>query len=351
VCADGAGVLRAVSLKGAMPGDFDEEEEEDGDDEPAAVGTVVATSTSPARHGAPLASGGPAALGMRPAVSHLAISPDGAWVAAATSGKGGGGKGAADAGPSSAVELFSLPGLEPHGPLLLVDPLAMPPPLLGGASDDDDKPRRHAGNKAAAAAAAALPPVTALAFSPDSRTLAVATAGNAVAAYDARARAPTAWTRRYAAAAAELLGALPGAVAGLSFGGGLGDDGGGGSKGARGAFSSSLVAYSPGGVCALDLGAPVGAGHLRGGGGGGGGGGHHARHRRGAAKPPREGPGSAGVPPGASARGVNGRVLLLENPCLFFGHAAADVAVLLERPLSALLAGLPPPLQRARYGS
>jgi U3 small nucleolar RNA-associated protein 4 len=361
VCADGSGVLRAVSLKGAVPGD-EVDGGSSGDDEGAVVGKVVATAVSAARHAA-----APLPLGMRPAVSHLAISPDGAWVAAATAavpGKGNGGGGGAAASASSsargagtAVELFSLPGLKSHGTLLLVDPLAMPPFASSDVESGDEQHQhqhQHQQQKskraaaAAAAAAAALPPVAALAFSPDSQTLVVATAGNAVAAYDVRSRAPTTWTRRYAAAAAELLGTLPGAVAGLAFGGGGGGVCAGGHNSNN---AASMVVYTPGGVASLDLGSPISLAHLRGGGAADPAGARSHSRRRSAAKPPREGPGAAGVPVGATQRGANGRVLLLENPCLFFGYSSPDEAVLLEHPFSAVLERLPPPLQRQRYGS
>ena len=53
----------------------------------------------------------------------------------------------------------------------------------------------------------------------------------------------------------------------------------------------------------------------------------------------------------ASAVGLNGRLLLLENPCLFFGFLGPNSALLVERPWQEVLEQLPPPLYKHRYGS
>lgn len=93
----------------------------------------------------------------------------------------------------------------------------------------------------------------------------------------------------------------------------------------------SLVVYSAGGLCHVNLKAPV-APETK------------VKRVRGPTKPQQQ----LAV---RSERGQNARVLLLENPCLFFGHTGEDAAVLVEKPWMDVLQQLPPPLYRHRYGS
>ncbi|KIY94087.1 hypothetical protein MNEG_13876 [Monoraphidium neglectum] len=67
------------------------------------------------------------------------------------------------------------------------------------------------------------------------------------------------------------------------------------------------------------------------------------KRRRGPAKPR---PGER-----ASAAGLNGRVLPLDSPCLFLGYTGPRAALLVERPWEEVLAALPPPLLRHKYGT
>ncbi|KAI8468075.1 MAG: quinon protein alcohol dehydrogenase-like superfamily [Monoraphidium minutum] len=223
-----------------------------------------------------------------PAVSALVASPDGRWLAAAC---GGGVR---------LLELTAAGGLAPAGPLL----------LLGDASARD------------------APPVTALAWSPDSSLVAVATAADAVAAYSVATRAPTPWSATNRRALSKLLRLLPGTVEGLSFEPGGGAGGGEGGE----APPLSVLVRSAGGVCHVDLLAPLSAARALDG-----------KRRRGPAKPR---PGER-----ASVAGLNGRVLPLESPCLFLGFTGRAAAVLVEKPWEDVLAALPPPLLRHRYGT
>lgn len=219
-----------------------------------------------------------AADAAQPAVSSLAVSPDGSWLAAAAGAN---------------VELVSLgaDGAMSHaGPLLLL-------------SDAD--------------AGAGVAPVTSLAFSSDSSLLAVATASDVLAAYSVATRAPTLWSSEHAEPLGRLLGLLPGVVERLSF--------------CPGAGAPSMLVQSAGGLCHVDLDAPVSADVLS------------SKRRRG---PVRQRPGAA-----AAAAGLNGRVLPLDSPCLFLGYLSPSAALLVERPWEEVIASLPPPLYRHRYGS
>jgi WD40 repeat protein len=232
----------------------------------------------PARRGGldapPRRSGAAAAA---PPVSALAVSPDGRWLAAA-----------AGAGVAL-VSLGAGGAMAAAGPLL----------LLGDA------------------AAGGAPPVTALAFSPDSELLAVANAADGVAAYAVATRAPTAWSADHSEPLARLLALLPGTVEGLSW--------------APAGGARSLLVRSAGGVAHVELDAPLSADVLS------------AKRRRGPHKPR---PGAA-----AAAAGRNGRVLGLESPCLFFGYIGRGAALLVERPWEEVAAALPPPLARHKYGT
>ncbi len=209
-----------------------------------------------------------------PAVSCMAASPDGRTLAVAT---------------PTGVELLATPGLTVLRRLL----------LLGEPA-----------------------PVTVLAFSPNSRFVAVGTAANGVTAYSSETGAPTAWSTRNGAALAELLQSLPGSVSGLSF---------------RPTPEQplSLLVHSPGGLCHIDMSAPL----------------------PGQAAPPssakergaraKRGPG----PEPAAELGRNGRLLRLQHSCLLLAHVSPSEALLLEKPWQDVLQELPPPLYRHRYGT
>lgn len=262
----------------------------------AADGSVAATARPPAPppgastsgRGAAAAAAQPPFARHLPAVSHMAASPDGRWLAAARPG---------------GVQLLQLPGLAHHAWLLTVG-----------------EPE----------------PVTGLAFSSDGDTLAVTSGSAGLAAYDVASGAPSQWTLDHGEAATELLDQLPGPILGLSFcparGKAGGSSGGGKGEGDGGEGGGTLVVYSAGGLCHVDLAAPVSAAHL------------HEKRRRGRTRP-------AELGAAASARGRNCRLLLLENPCLFFGFSAPDAALLVEKPWLEVLQQLPPPMFRHRYGA
>ena len=51
------------------------------------------------------------------------------------------------------------------------------------------------------------------------------------------------------------------------------------------------------------------------------------------------------------SRGMNGRVVRSLHPCLWLGHVGPSDMLLLEKPWEEVLAALPPPLLRHRYGN
>jgi hypothetical protein len=162
--------------------------------------------------------------------------------------------------------------------------------------------------------------VTTVGFSPNSKFIAVATASNSVTAYSAETGMPTQWTLKNHGALAELLQHLPGSILGLSFR-------------PTPAEPLSLLMHSAGGMCHVDLAAALPL-----------------------YKPPEKAPRHKQNPalPQASALGEvgrNGRLLLLQHPCLLLGYLSATEALLLEKPWQDVLTQLMPPLYRHRYGS
>ncbi|KAF8071219.1 UTP4 [Scenedesmus sp. PABB004] len=162
-------------------------------------------------------------------------------------------------------------------------------------------------------------PVTALAFSPNSRFVAVATAANAVCGYSAETGLPTAWTLKHHAGVAELLQALPGSITGLAFR-------------PTPAEPLAMLVHSPGGLCHLDMAAPPTL----------------TRPDKAPRKAP---PGGAPRAESFSERGRNGRLLKLQHCCLLLGHIGPGEALLLEKPWAEVLGQLLPPLYRHRYGT
>jgi len=244
-----------------------------------------------------------AAVAARPAVAHLAVSPDGKWLAAAR-------------GPSVVlIHLSGNGGMQPAGPLL----------LLTGAD-------------------AAAAPITALAFSPDSALLAAANAADALAAYSVATRAPTQWSADNFKVLRKLLALLPGTIERLSFqptsaaAPAAADPAASAAPAAAAAAAAAaapappcILVQSASGICHINLAAPLSTHVLS------------TKRRRGPAKPR---PGLR-----AAAAGLNGRVLPLDAPCLFLGFTSAHAALLVERPWDEVQAGLPPPLYRHKYGT
>jgi WD40 repeat protein len=182
--------------------------------------------------------------------------------------------------------------------------------------------------------------VTALQFNPASRVIAVATAANALSAFDAASGLPTAWSLQQAEAVAELLEGLPGSIVGLSF---------------RPCSKAqhSLIVYSPGGLCHLNMDAPLAAGKadMVLAQAAAGSSGKQRRKQRKQQSARGGGGGAAGHNAAAAEVGRNGRLLQLQHCCLLVGHLSAGEALLLERPWHEVLQGLTPPLYRHRYGS
>jgi hypothetical protein len=140
----------------------------------------------------------------------------------------------------------------------------------------------------------------------------------------------------------DLLSQLPGAILGLSFNptpapapsAPASQAASSSATSASAAGALSAVVYSAGGLCHVDLGAPVPGAPLPG----------QDKRRRGAVRP-------SDAAAAAAARGRNCRLLPLEHPCLSFGFCGPDCAVLVERPWGEVLQQLPPPLHRQRYGA
>jgi WD40 repeat protein len=207
-----------------------------------------------------------------PAVSLMAVAPSGHVLAVAT---------------AAGVELLSVPQLQSRGRLTLVGEPA---------------------------------PITALAFSPNSKFVAVGTAANAVTAYSAETGMPTQWTLKNHAALAELLQQLPGSIQGLSFR-------------PTPAEPLSLMVHSAGGLCHLDMSAGLSL-HKP-----------DAKQQRTKQNPNRP------QPEACAELGRNGRLLKLQHSCLLLGHTSSSEALLLEKPWAEQLQTLQPPLYRHRYGT
>lgn len=220
----------------------------------------------------PAASWVPATAVYMPRVGHMAVAPNGHLLAVTT---------------ASGVELFSTPALQPRARLT----------LLGEPS-----------------------PITAIAFSPNSKFLAVGTAANRVTAYSSETGLPTQWSLKNHGAVADLLQQLPGSVSGLSFR-------------PTPAEPLSLLVHSAGGLCNLDMSAQLSL-------------------SRQPEKVPRSKNNPAVPQMDAFAElGRNGRLLKLQHCCLLMGHLTANEAVLVEKPWQDVLQQLKPPLHRRRYGT
>jgi WD40 repeat protein len=175
----------SIKQKAGQDDDHQSEEERDGDEEEDGVAAA-----------GPSAAAGGGSGGLRPYLplaTGLAASPDGKWLAVATA--------------AGKVQLLQLQPqqqqeqeLQPVGELLLLSESAQ---------------------------------VTAVAFSPDSSLVAVATAGGStsssslLATYSVDTRTPTQWSLDHADQLGEMLIRLPGSIAGISFNPLLGVSGGG----------------------------------------------------------------------------------------------------------------------------
>ncbi len=330
VAADQAGTLSVLRLP---PHNALLAAGQGGDDQPAAeppqgpraaaleaqcrLPSSATPSSTPGRLGKANAQGPQGWRGFLPPVSLLCASPDGSTVAAV--------------GPSG-VSLFRL----------------TPPAATSGAPE-----AAPALLEAAMAAPLQLPqdaPVTAAAFSPDGKLLALAFASAEVQVVDVEAKRPTDWSVANAAGIATCVHQLPGSPAGLSFAPTAASGGG-----------PMLLVFSPGGFCTFDLSRPVQAPESGG------------KRKRGRAKPAdgpqqRAGAGPAvdhhqRAPSGGDAAaqqqqqqqhqkgGVNGRTVLLPDPVALVSFLGPSELLLLEKPWEDVVAALPPPLHKHRYGN
>jgi U3 small nucleolar RNA-associated protein 4 len=175
--------------------------------------------------------------------------------------------------------------------------------------------------------------ITAVQFNPASKIVAVATAANSFAAYDVDTGLPTQWSLKHQEEAEELMNKLPGSIAGLSFKPCAGQQDG----------SASVLAYSAGGLCHIDMDQPLlpqQDGVVQAG--------SNSKQRRKLRH--QQGPGASRVD-AASQNGRNGRLLKLEDSCLLVGHCSRSEVVLLEKPWQEVLQALLPPVYRHRYGT
>lgn len=183
--------------------------------------------------------------------------------------------------------------------------------------------------------------ITAVQFNPTSKAVAVATAANSFAAYETDTGLPTQWSLKHQEEAAELMLKLPGSIAGLSFKPCAGSNSSNSSS--TGGGAASLLAYSAGGLCHIDMDQPLlpqqeGLAVA----------GMSSKQRRKLRQ--QQSPGGVRVD-AAAGPGRNGRLLKLEDSCLLVGHCSESEVVLLEKPWQEVLQALLPPVYRHRYGS
>lgn len=186
--------------------------------------------------------------------------------------------------------------------------------------------------------------ITAMALSADGGLVAATTSASQLLVWDAAACKPLAWSLENADAAKAAIERLPGLPSGVSFAPPAGD------ADARAGSSASgprLVVYGSGGLVHFELGRPVDRTYLDA---------AAAKRQRGRVRPearaqpedlqqrPGEGP--------AGGRGKNGRVVRAQQQCLWLwlGHVGPGDIMLLEKQWEEVLAALPPPLLRHRYG-
>lgn len=236
---------------------------------------------------------GPSWAGYIPAVNRLCVSPDGKGVAAAT---------------AAGVVLLSLTTGRDGGVTLQ---------RTGSVQLPSDAP------------------VTAMCLSPDGALVGVALASAHLLVIDVAARRPTAWSLHNREGIATCVARLPGTPSGVTFS----------------PSGQQILVHSSGGFCVFDLARPVEVPL-----------GQDFKRRRGPAKP-QDGPQSvAGAGPvvdhmargqqrGQQAAGANGRAMLLSDPVAFVSFLGDKELLALEKPWEDVLATLPPPVFRHRYGN
>lgn len=193
--------------------------------------------------------------------------------------------------------------------------------------------------------------VTGMALSSDGSLVAAITSACQLLVWDTAEGKPLTWALDNADAARAALERLPGAPTGISF-----------RPRPAGAASASatapqpptlatgaampepqpscqeLVVHGSGGLVHFGLGSPVDRTYLDV---------AATKRQRGRLRPDQR-PQLEDRP---ESRGMNGRVVRSLHPCLWLGHMGPSDMLLLEKPWEEVLAALPPPLLRHRYGN
>lgn len=162
------------------------------------------------------------------------------------------------------------------------------------------------------------PPVAAMAFSPDSEQLLVATSDDVhLLRLSRTSAADSAWSHAGlgATSLSSRLGQMSGPLRGMSLD-------------PQAGLSAALL-YSAFAICHVDFTRPL---------------------TQAAAQPAAKRRRMSGVSPQQPARGVNGRVITLEQPCLLASYFKPGAALLVERPWEEIMRKLPAPLLRKRFG-
>ncbi|CAL8461915.1 g1446 [Coccomyxa elongata] len=156
--------------------------------------------------------------------------------------------------------------------------------------------------------------VTAAAFGPSGDVIALATAGNHVALFEAATLRHTPWSLANTARPPQRLLQMPGSVCGISF--------------CPDPQVKSAVLHTASSLCHVDFEAPPAPA---------------APKRRRRSRQPQ--------PDLARTPGANFRVLPLENPCLLCTYTSTNAALLVEKAWTEIMKTFPPPLYRHRYGT
>ncbi|XP_024356552.1 WD repeat-containing protein PCN isoform X2 [Physcomitrium patens] len=185
-------------------------------------------------------------------------------------------------------------------------------------------------------------PATAMVFHPGSNNvLFVSSAANQIHALDVEARAPGQWSRHNGARVAKKLQDFPGTIIGLSL--------------PSYPKSTSIIAYSSSAMCHIDLSQPIGeeaaplVEKMTENGS------DAVDNRKGHAGVNGNGNGN-GVLAGVNYSSNNGEskslvVVNLKNPVLFLGHTGRNSVLIVERPWIEVLRQFPAPVSRHIYGN
>lgn len=231
-----------------------------------------------------------------PIVSHIQVSTDNQWLVVVTARGGEETDRMVDglAGTiGGAVHVYNFDTMKLH--------VSLPPP------------KTHA----------VWPPISAVSISP-SGVLALAGPSNALFTYDIDRVTPTKWSASLAEAGVDAPAALrdlPGQICGLSFD--------------PKSKKSVVLAHTPTAIARIDLSAKINDDATTT---------SKKKRRRERERMAQENYATNDAPGGV-------RVVKLDNPCLFLGHAGANKALLVERPWADVLKSMAQPLYRHRFGT